>query len=117
MTNEYKIPDLGGAADVEVIEVSVSVGDMVEAEQTLLVLETDKASMEIPAETSGTVEALSVQVGDRVNEGDVFITIASSTGDRSDEAQDTVVSENAQSEAVEEAHESEPQSTLGRPFL
>lgn len=124
MTNEYKIPDLGGAADVEVIEVSVSVGDMVEAEQTLLVLETDKASMEIPAETSGTVEALSVQVGDRVNEGDVFITIASSTGDRSDEAQDTVVSENAQSEAAntetvpaEAAHTESREQAIAVPDL
>ena len=124
MTNEYKIPDLGGAADVEVIEVSVSVGDMVEAEQTLLVLETDKASMEIPAETSGTVEALSVQVGDKVNEGDVFISIASSACGQSDEAQDTVVSENAQSEAAntetvpaEAAHTESREQAIAVPDL
>ncbi|WP_419811721.1 dihydrolipoyllysine-residue acetyltransferase [Bacterioplanoides sp.] len=102
MANEYKIPDLGGAADVDVIEVSVSVGDVVEAEQTLVVLETDKASMEIPAETSGTIEALSIQVGDKVNEGDVFISIASSAGAGSqpEVAQDNVASESVQPEAA-----------------
>lgn len=101
MANEYKIPDLGGAADVDVIEVSVSVGDVVEAEQTLVVLETDKASMEIPAETSGTIEALSVQVGDKVNEGDVFITIASSAGSQTEAVStEPVASELAEAESV-----------------
>lgn len=86
MSNEYRIPDLGGAADVEVIEVSVAVGDQVDAEQTLLVLETDKASMEIPAEVAGQVEALKIAVGDKVNEGDVFITITSDAAGQPAEA-------------------------------
>ncbi|MEL7401049.1 MAG: biotin/lipoyl-containing protein, partial [Pseudomonadota bacterium] len=78
MTTEFRIPDLGGATDVEVIEVSVAAGDPVEPEQTLLVLETDKASMEIPAEARGTVAQLKVAVGDKVNEGDVFIVLEAS---------------------------------------
>ncbi|WP_420591914.1 dihydrolipoyllysine-residue acetyltransferase [Bacterioplanoides sp.] len=86
MSNEYRIPDLGGATDVEVIEVSVAVGDQVDAEQTLLVLETDKASMEIPAEVAGQVEALKIAVGDKVNEGDVFITITSDAAGQPAEA-------------------------------
>ena len=86
MSNEYRIPDLGGAADVEVIEVSVAVGDQVDAEQTLLVLETDKASMEIPAEVAGQVEALKIAVGDKVNEGDVFISITSDAAGQPAEA-------------------------------
>lgn len=120
MTNEYKIPDLGGAADVEVIEVSVSVGDMVEAEQTLLVLETDKASMEIPAETSGTVEALSIQVSDKVNEGDVFITIASSAGSQSEAVStEPVASELVEAEAVktETTHTKSREQAIAVPDL
>ena len=48
------VPDIGGAEDAEVIEVNVTVGDQVELEQGLIVLESDKASMEIPAEQAGT---------------------------------------------------------------
>lgn len=70
-----KVPDLGGADNVEVIEVSVSVGDEVEAEQTLIVLESDKASMEIPATQSGVVKAISVKTGDKVSEGSAIMTL------------------------------------------
>lgn len=71
-----KIPDLGGATDVEVIEVLISTGDSIEKEQALIVLETDKASMEIPADTDGTVAAVLIKVGDKVNEGDEFIELS-----------------------------------------
>lgn len=71
-----KIPDLGGATDVEVIEVLISTGDSIEKEQALIVLETDKASMEIPADTDGTVAAVLIKVGDRVNEGDEFVELS-----------------------------------------
>ncbi|MBU2039952.1 MAG: dihydrolipoamide acetyltransferase, partial [Gammaproteobacteria bacterium] len=67
-----KIPDLGGASQVEVIEILVSPGDTVEMEQALIVLETDKATMEIPAEAAGVIKNLSVKVGDKVSSGDVF---------------------------------------------
>ena len=70
-----KVPDIGGDGSVEVIEISVAVGDQIEAEQTLIVLESDKASMEIPSPQAGVVKAVNVAVGDKVSEGSVFITL------------------------------------------
>lgn len=63
------IPDIGDLDDVEVIELSVSMGDTVEKEQTLLVLESDKATMEVPAADAGKITELTVKVGDKVNTG------------------------------------------------
>ncbi len=60
------VPDLGGAEEVEVIEISVAVGDTIEVEQTLVVLESDKATMEIPAPLAGTVLKLLVKEGDKI---------------------------------------------------
>jgi len=70
-----KVPDIGGDESVEVIEISVAVGDRIEAEQTLIVLETDKASMEIPAPQTGVVKTVNVAVGDKVSEGSAIITL------------------------------------------
>ncbi len=69
-TQKITVPDLGGSEGVEIIEVCVAVGDAVEAEQSLIVIETDKATVEVPCPASGTVAALSVSVGDKVSEGD-----------------------------------------------
>ena len=63
------VPDIGGAEDAEVIEVSVAVGDELELEQGLIVLESDKASMEIPAAFAGTVIEVLVKEGDQLAEG------------------------------------------------
>ncbi|MDF1832975.1 MAG: pyruvate dehydrogenase complex dihydrolipoyllysine-residue acetyltransferase, partial [Porticoccaceae bacterium] len=62
------VPDLGGAEEVEVIEVSVAVGDSIEVEQTLVVLESDKATMEIPATLAGKVLKVLVKEGDKIEE-------------------------------------------------
>lgn len=70
------VPDIGGAEGVEVIEISVKVGDEVAAGDSLIVLETDKASMEIPAETAGKILSLAVKVGDKVSQGAVIGTLA-----------------------------------------
>ena len=76
MSNEaIKIPDLGGADELEVIEIPVSAGDQVEVDDILLVLESDKASMEIPSPYTGTLAAIDVSVGDRISEGAVFAHI------------------------------------------
>lgn len=84
-----KIPDLGGSSNVEVIEVLVSEGDSVEKEQALIVLETDKATMEIPAEEEGTVTGVLVKVGDKVSQGDDFLELDSaSSGDSSAQSSD-----------------------------
>lgn len=74
-TIEIKVPDLGGASDVEVIEVLVNVGDDINLEDSLVTVETDKASMDIPASASGKITAINVSLGDSINEGDVIISV------------------------------------------
>lgn len=69
---EIKVPDIGGAESVEVIELSVAVGDDVALEESLLVLESDKATMEIPASHAGRILSFTVSVGDKVSEGNVI---------------------------------------------
>ena len=70
-----KIPDIGGAEGAEVVEVLVAPGDVIEVEQSLIVVESDKASMEIPAPQAGVVAELRVAVGDSVSEGDVILLL------------------------------------------
>ena len=71
-----KVPDIGGAEGAEVVEVLIAVGDRIDLEQSLIVVESDKASMEIPASAVGTVTEVRVAVGDAVSEGDVILTLA-----------------------------------------
>tara|TARA_B110000902_G_scaffold4448_1_gene5174 strand:- start:197 stop:1873 length:1677 start_codon:yes stop_codon:yes gene_type:complete len=73
------VPDLGGALDVEVIEVSVKVGDELAEGDSLVVLETDKASMEIPVAFAGSVLEIKVVEGDKVNVGDAIAVLTSKT--------------------------------------
>lgn len=68
---DIKIPDIGDFKDVAVIEMLVKVGDTVTAEQSLFTVESDKASMEIPSPAAGTITALTLKIGDKVNVGDV----------------------------------------------
>lgn len=72
---EIAVPDIGDAADVDVIEVLVAVGDMIEADQGLITLETDKATMEVPAPFAGKLVSLTVKVGDKVSQGSVIATV------------------------------------------
>jgi len=72
---EIKVPDLGDFSDIPVIEVLVGVGDRVEAEQSLLTLESDKAMMEVPAPVAGVIRELKVSVEDKVSEGQVVALI------------------------------------------
>ncbi|GAB1267277.1 dihydrolipoyllysine-residue acetyltransferase [Aurantivibrio infirmus] len=69
------VPDIGGSADVEVIELCVAVGDSVEEGDSLLVLESDKASMEVPATTAGVVSSWLIKEGDKVNEGQNIVVL------------------------------------------
>lgn len=83
---DIKVPDLGGADEVEVIEVLVSKGDTVEEEDPILTVESDKASVELPAPYAGKITKLSVKVGDKLSEGDVVGAIdTDSAGDGDDE--------------------------------
>ena len=75
------VPDLGDFTDVEIIEVLVSAGDRVAREDGLITLETDKASMDVPAPESGVVESLTVNTGDRINSGDVIGKMSVEVGD------------------------------------
>ncbi len=72
---EVLIPDLGGAADITVIEILVKSGEHVNAEQSLITLEGDKATMDIPAPFAGTIADIKVKVGDKVSEGNLILTI------------------------------------------
>ncbi|RST53223.1 dihydrolipoyl dehydrogenase [Variovorax sp. MHTC-1] len=72
---QIKVPDIGDFDEVAVIEVLVKVGDTVKAEQSLITVESDKASMEIPSSHAGVVKALAVKVGDKVSEGSVVLTL------------------------------------------
>ncbi len=72
---EVKVPDIGDFDAVEVIEILVNPGDTITAEQSLITVESDKASMEIPSSDAGLVKDLVVKIGDKVNEGTVILTL------------------------------------------
>ncbi len=74
-TRDVCIPDIGGATNVDVIEVNVAVGDVIKQDDTLITLESDKASMEVPSPFAGTVTALKINVGDKVSEGDLILQL------------------------------------------
>ncbi|MBP6896609.1 MAG: dihydrolipoyllysine-residue acetyltransferase [Pseudacidovorax sp.] len=77
---EIKVPDIGDFKDVAVIEVLVKPGDVVKAEQSLITVESDKASMEIPSPAAGTIKELKVKVGDTVNIGDLIGMLEGAAG-------------------------------------
>ncbi len=79
---EVKVPDIGEFKDVPVIEVLVQAGDSVKAEDSLVTLESDKATMEVPAPAAGTVRELKVKVGDKVSEGSLVLVLE--TADQGD---------------------------------
>jgi dihydrolipoamide dehydrogenase len=74
-TVEVRVPDIGDFKDVEIIEVHVAAGDAIKAEDPLITLESDKASMEVPAPQAGTVGELKVKAGDRVSERDLILLL------------------------------------------
>jgi dihydrolipoamide dehydrogenase len=76
-TAEVRVPDIGDFTDVPVIEIHVSAGDEVAIEDPLVTLESDKATMDVPAPRAGVVKQLSVQIGDRVSEGSVILSLES----------------------------------------
>ena len=75
------VPDIGGAEGAEVVELLVAVGDVIELEQSLIVLESDKASMEIPASHAGVVVELKMAVGEQLSEGDAILVLDTSATD------------------------------------
>ncbi len=87
---EVKVPDIGDFTDVPVIELLVSPGDSVAPEDSLVTLESDKATMDVPAPFAGTVQELRVKIGDRVAEGSVLLTL-----DATDSPEETKPTESA----------------------
>ena len=76
---EVRVPDIGDFKDVPVIEIFVKAGDAVKAEDPLISLESDKATMDVPAPLSGVVREIKVKIGDKVSEGAIILALA--TGD------------------------------------
>src|SRR6478735_348346 len=74
-TVEIKVPDIGDFDEVAVIEVLVKAGDTIQQEQSLITVESDKASMEIPSSAAGVLKELKVKVGDTVNIGDLIAIV------------------------------------------
>ena len=74
-TIEVKVPDIGDFKDVPVIELLVKAGDSVKAEDSLVTLESDKATMDVPSPSAGKVKDLRVRVGDKVSEGSILLTL------------------------------------------
>ena len=72
---DIKVPDIGDFDEVAVIEVLVKPGDTIKAEQSLITVESDKASMEIPSSHGGVVKELKVKLGDKVKQGSVVLTL------------------------------------------
>lgn len=81
MLKEIKIPDIGGAENVDVIEILVAPGDKVQKEDSLIVLEGDKATMEIPSPETGVIESIAVKTGDKVSQGHVILTLKVGAGE------------------------------------
>src|SRR5437588_10243579 len=77
-TVEVKVPDIGDFSDVPVIEVLVKAGDSVKAEDSLVTLESDKATMDVPSPSAGIVKDVKVKLGDKVSEGSVIVTLEAS---------------------------------------
>jgi len=101
------VPDLGGASGVEVTEINVAVGDTVALDDTLLVLETDKASMEIPSPFAGTVKTLFLKLGDKIDEGALIAELeivgpASSPNPEQTQATEKIVAQPAEEKAPQQ---------------
>ncbi|WP_092367575.1 dihydrolipoyllysine-residue acetyltransferase [Cribrihabitans marinus] len=103
MTIEVKVPDIGDFSDVPVIGILVSVGDTIAAEDPILELESDKATMEVPAPAAGTVKEIKVSEGDTVSEGSLVMILEGSDAGAGDAPEAETKSESKPAPAAEEA--------------
>jgi dihydrolipoamide dehydrogenase len=95
MASEVKVPDIGDFKNVEVIEILVKPGDRIAKEQSLVTLESDKATMEIPSPGAGVVQSITIKVGDKVSQGSPILVLESSEKPSSPQKVEPVVSEPA----------------------
>lgn len=98
-----KVPDIGGSDDVEVIEISVSVGDIIDVEDTLIVLETDKASMDIPSTVAGKVTAVKVKEGDKISEGAPIVEVETDSASEAHSPAETKSAEASETTAASDS--------------
>ncbi|MDT8407653.1 MAG: dihydrolipoyllysine-residue acetyltransferase [Methylococcales bacterium] len=100
---EIKVPDLGGSSEVDVVEVTVKAGDSIELEQTLAILESDKATMDLPSTEAGIIKEVKIKPGDKVSQDDIIALV---------EVAEAAASPSPQPESVEKASEpSQPPAT------
>ena len=113
---EVKVPDIGDFESVEIIEVLVAVGDQVAEEDSLVTVESDKASMEIPSSQAGVVKEVKVKVGDSIKQGDVLIVVEASadTAAAPAEAEDKAA-EKAPEKPAEKPAEKAPEKEVEKP--
>lgn len=111
-TIEVKVPDIGDFKEVEIIELLVKVGDTIKVDQSLITVESDKASMEIPSSHAGVVKEIKVKLGDKVAEGSLLLTVEAAAADAAPapaaEAASTPAAAPAPVEAPKEAPKAEP---------
>ncbi|MFJ1298769.1 dihydrolipoyllysine-residue acetyltransferase [Pseudomonadota bacterium AL_CKDN230030165-1A_HGKHYDSX7] len=100
---EITVPDIGDFKEVEVIEVMVAVGDTIKAEQSLITVESDKASMEIPASAGGVVKDIKVKVGDKVAKGSVIVVVEGGAAPAKQEAPKAEAKAEAKADAPKQA--------------
>ncbi|HEY8907281.1 MAG TPA: biotin/lipoyl-containing protein, partial [Rhodoferax sp.] len=91
---DIKVPDIGDFAEVTVIELLVKPGDTIKADQSLITVESDKASMEIPSSHGGVVKELKIKIGDKVSEGTLLLVLEAA-GDAVEPASAPASKENA----------------------
>jgi dihydrolipoamide dehydrogenase len=111
---DIKVPDIGDFKEVEVIEVLVAEGDTIEAEQSLITVESDKASMEIPASAGGVVKSVKVKVGDKIGEGAVILQVEAAAEAAADKKDDKLAQKQdadkgaAKAESADKAGDEKP---------
>lgn len=111
---ELKVPDIGNVSDVEVAEVLIQPGDVIELDQTIVIMESDKATMDLPASAAGTVEEVMVKVGDTVSEGSLIATVRASTEEIARPAKETPEAPQEKPEAGETAAQPEEQQAAAK---
>ncbi len=114
-TVEVRVPDIGDFKDVPVVEVLVKPGDRVKKNDSLITLESEKASMEVPAETDGVVQDVKVKVGDRVSQGSPILVIAASGTQAPRAAEPSPAGESTKEAAAPPMREPQPENASAPP--
>lgn len=109
--NVITIPDIGGAESVDVIEVFVAKGDKIKKDDSLITLESEKASMEIPAPKAGVVKAVKLSVGDKAAEGDVIVELLADSSETADASNDAAIAESETAQVEESTAKPGKQAT------